>query len=414
MKNTIYNIVAFNKKTEELFLVTTVFLLTILFMRLMFAFFYPLPYGGVNFFGITLPYSVWGVILIFIACSAFLKRRERGLTALCIFSLGLGIFADGSWSLIAASMLDYWSIQSYFFILALGSILFYLSQRDMTFQKVDVEVGSEVHKNPKNPFVTVVIPAYNEEKFIDVVLKSLINQTYKNFELVVVDNNSKDKTGEVAKSYGARVVVEKKKGVAEARNSGFMAAKGTIIATTDSDSVLPTTWVERIVQEYKADPKLVGFGGLGFLYSGPVTARAGGRYFFIPFWVIDKVLSGGWNMIGFNMTCKREAFHKIGGFRTELTLGEDVDLSTRLRQVGKVKVDLDFNVNVSGRRYRYGVISGVMTYVPSWCMRVFFHQEKFLNFPAVRSEALASSRFKYVPLAIFAIALLSLFKISGK
>lgn len=66
------------------------------------------------------------------------------------------------------------------------------------------------HKNPENPLISVVVPTLNEEKFIERTLVSLINQDFKNYELIVVDNNSLDRTAEIAERFGARVIFEPK------------------------------------------------------------------------------------------------------------------------------------------------------------------------------------------------------------
>ena len=63
-----------------------------------------------------------------------------------------------------------------------------------------------------SPAISVVIPAFNEEKYLPACLEALKKQTFKNYELIVVDNNSTDKTAQIAKKFGARVVKEKKQG----------------------------------------------------------------------------------------------------------------------------------------------------------------------------------------------------------
>ncbi len=67
-------------------------------------------------------------------------------------------------------------------------------------------------------------------------------------------------------------------------------------------------------------------------------------------------------------------------------IGEDVELSARLRQIGQVMLDPQLVVQTSGRRYRYGLMHGLLTYVPSTVMRLVFRQERFLWFSDVRDE----------------------------
>ena len=84
----------------------------------------------------------------------------------------------------------------------------------------------------ETPFISVVIPAYDEEKYLPRSLASLDSQTYPRprFEVIVVDNASTDRTAEIARAHGARVVREERKGVGRARQSGAEAAQGEIIA----------------------------------------------------------------------------------------------------------------------------------------------------------------------------------------
>ncbi len=106
--------------------------------------------------------------------------------------------------------------------------------------------------------VSVVVPAYNEERYLGRCLAALARQTYPadRFEVIVVDNGSTDATAELARRYGVRVIAEPRKGVAYARQTGFEAARGEVIASTDADTVVPPFWVSRIAAHFWADPVL--------------------------------------------------------------------------------------------------------------------------------------------------------------
>lgn len=403
-----------NARKERFLVINIAFWTTVIATRLFIFTFFPinetypkLIIGSEYFYRLTL-----GLLLVFLSLSFYIKKRNIGLFPLLFLGWGLGWVADEFWSLLNSPLKvsDYWNPFNLFPILTLGLIPLFLSKINIENRpKFYINAKENIHLNPDNPKMSVVIPAYNEADFIGTTLKSILNQTYRNFELIVVDNNSTDNTREVAEKYGAKVVFEGKKGVASARQKGFHEARGEIIVCTDADSMVPENWLEKIVSEYEKDPSLVGFGGLGVLYSGPVTARAAARYLFAAFWFLDKILSGGWNLAGFNMSVKKDAFLKVGGFNTNLTLGEDIDLAERLRSVGKVKIDSSFLVNVSGRRYRFGLFGGVMTYAPSWFMRVVFKKDKFLTFNPVRSEQLAHSKLSLLPLGLVVFLLAVLF-----
>lgn len=243
------------------------------------------------------------------------------------------------------------------------------------------------HKNPPIPHVSVVVPALNEEKYIDHLLESLTRQTYKNFEIIVFDNNSIDKTEEVAKKFGAKVYKGHTKGVGQARQEGCKHAKGDIIACTDSDAILPVDWVERITKAFEKNPAMVAYGGIPQLYSGPMSAKLAAKYLFYPFSVIDKFFSGGWNLSGFSLAVRRDAFEKVGGFNPDLVMGEDIDLCEKLRKIGDVVLDKHFIIDVSGRRYRHGLfVTLFTTYAPNLFMRLLFKKPTTYEFKPIREK----------------------------
>ncbi|PIY80790.1 MAG: hypothetical protein COY80_01025 [Candidatus Pacebacteria bacterium CG_4_10_14_0_8_um_filter_42_14] len=103
--------------------------------------------------------------------------------------------------------------------------------------------------------VSVVIPAFNEEDWISSPIEGLLRQTLLPSEVIIVDNNSSDKTTEIVMEYKEafekkgvvyRVLQELKPGVANARNCGWFAAGQPIIASTDADTILPDNWIESI------------------------------------------------------------------------------------------------------------------------------------------------------------------------
>ena len=99
--------------------------------------------------------------------------------------------------------------------------------------------------------VSVVIPAYNEEKFIRKALKSVTNQLVDADEIIVINNNSSDKTVEITRSFSVRIIDEKKQGMISARNTGFDNAKYDIIARIDADVQVPPDWIQRIKRNFE-------------------------------------------------------------------------------------------------------------------------------------------------------------------
>jgi len=105
----------------------------------------------------------------------------------------------------------------------------------------------------KSVLISVVVPAYNEEKNIGQCLTALKNQDYpsKNYEIIVVDNNSTDKTAQIANEMGVRVVPEEKQGYVFALRKGCSQAKGEIITITDADALVPKDWLKKIYQAFQ-------------------------------------------------------------------------------------------------------------------------------------------------------------------
>lgn len=99
--------------------------------------------------------------------------------------------------------------------------------------------------------VTVVIPVYNGEKTLRQCLESVLHQTYKNYEIIVVDNNSTDETRRVVKNFyhkKLRYIFEEHKSRGAARNAGILVAMGEIIAMTDADCIVPKNWLEELIK----------------------------------------------------------------------------------------------------------------------------------------------------------------------
>ncbi|KKP65148.1 MAG: Glycosyl transferase family 2 [candidate division WS6 bacterium GW2011_GWE1_34_7] len=115
-----------------------------------------------------------------------------------------------------------------------------------------------------NPLVSVVIPVHNGEKYIKEAIDSCINQTYKNIEIIVVDDKSEDDTLKILKGYGKKITVipvEKQNGLGNVINIGIRASKGKYIARMDADDVMYPTRIEKQVEYLESNPKCVAIGG---------------------------------------------------------------------------------------------------------------------------------------------------------
>jgi glycosyltransferase involved in cell wall biosynthesis len=200
--------------------------------------------------------------------------------------------------------------------------------------------------------ISVVIPAYNEEKLLGKCLKSLKNQTEKPFEIIVVDNNSTDKTAEIAKKMGARVIEEKQQGISFSRNAGFDAAKGGIIARIDADTTAPTNWLERIKKDIEVDGYDVVFGPAYYL-DLPKQIQIS----HLPAIVFFEAINALWKhhmLLGLNMALTKTAWKKV---RKEVCMDnklvhEDLDIGIHLWKYAKIKFDKNLLVTSSIRRFK--------------------------------------------------------------
>jgi len=206
--------------------------------------------------------------------------------------------------------------------------------------------------------ISIVVPAYNEEKYIERCLKALVNQaTTHIYEIIVVNNNSVDKTKEIAQNHGIKVVEEPRQGLAITKNTGANHAKGEIICFVDADCVVPADHIEKLTRLITKFPETDAFGGPTLYYdAGPFTNFVVNslRYFYFYHKIIG-VIGGFTSMSGGNMVIKKASFENIGGFNEKLNninMPEDLDFSLRLSQAGfKAKFLFNFVTYSSNRKY---------------------------------------------------------------
>ena len=107
------------------------------------------------------------------------------------------------------------------------------------------------------PLISVIVPAYNVEKYIKTCLDSLINQTYSNFEIIVINDGSTDQTEEILRSYQAnpkfRIYSQKNGGLSAARNRGIKLANGELVCFIDSDDSVKSDYLEKLVTPFIED-----------------------------------------------------------------------------------------------------------------------------------------------------------------
>ena len=206
--------------------------------------------------------------------------------------------------------------------------------------------------------VSVVIPVYNEEKYIKNCLDSLMIQSEKPDEIIVVDNNCTDSTINIVKKYkNIKVIKESKQGIIAARNAGFDHAQGDIILRCDADTILPVKWVKNIKQHFLEDKSIIAMSMPILIHDIP-----GGNKSLFPFYLymfIPRIIMGLYPLLGPGYAVKKSAWEKI---KNELCLDdnivhEDIDLSFHIKKLGKIYHDKKTIVLTSGRRLKYNPLS---------------------------------------------------------
>jgi glycosyltransferase involved in cell wall biosynthesis len=229
--------------------------------------------------------------------------------------------------------------------------------------------------------LSFVIPAYNEETYLPACLESILSQTKSlgnNVEIIVVNNASSDRTREVALTFpGVQVVDEPRKGLTYARQAGFAASTGDLIANVDSDSRLTPGWVDRILRTFAAEPKIVSLSGPFIYYDLTPSQRISVQFFyalaFIVYATNRYILRAGSMVQGGNFVLRREALQQIGGFNTGIAFyGEDTDIARRMSKVGKVKFTFDLKMFSSPRRLKQeGMFTIAMRYTINYFWTTF-------------------------------------------
>lgn len=200
--------------------------------------------------------------------------------------------------------------------------------------------------------VSVIIPAYNAAKTIKECLNAVFAQSFKNFEIVVVNDCSKDKTVEIVKEFNVRIVnLKKNSGASISRNEGAKAAKSNTLVFLDSDCIVNKGWLKTLLDSFEKD--LVASVSQ---YSKSMSNEFIAKFCFHELGYRDKNLGELDSASSCNFICRKKDFFKIKGFTKDRYTepAEDMDFFFRLSKLGKIKfidkarVGHYFRDNISG------------------------------------------------------------------
>jgi len=186
--------------------------------------------------------------------------------------------------------------------------------------------------------ISVIIPTYNEEKYLPKLLDSLKNQTFKDFEIIVINNNSTDKTAKIAKQFTDKVYLCKKQGISASRNLGAKYADGKILCFIDADAKVSKNWMDKVNIAFRHDNKLDAISGfIIFPHKNPIKFLLYNLYNMIVFsGLFLGITFGKYFISGNNFAIKKKLFFDAGCFPN--TLAEDIGFSSRLRKFSHLKV----------------------------------------------------------------------------
>jgi len=189
-------------------------------------------------------------------------------------------------------------------------------------------MGKEEH------LISVIIPTYNRARFLKEAIESVLAQTYKNLELIIVDDGSTDNTSEVVKEFTDKRIIylyQDNKGVSVARNKGICSIKGQYIAFLDSDDIWLPQKLQKQLEVFKTsrlNPGVV-YSGVQYMdYNGnPKKQKKLSKY---RGNIFSKLLRKNIAGIGSTMLAKKECFDKCGLFDENLPSREDLDMLIRI------------------------------------------------------------------------------------
>ena len=193
--------------------------------------------------------------------------------------------------------------------------------------------------------LSIIIPTYNEEEYLPNLLESIEKQSFTDYEIIIADANSTDRTREIAEEHGCTIVEGGLPGVG--RNNGAKVAKGEYLLFLDSDLELTDDYLRNVLYEFRME-KL----GIAITQMHPLSSKIEDKIFheFANYFMIsvEKIKPHGAGCYG--IISRKELHDECGGFDESLTFGEDTDYIERLAKKEKFRVLRNAKIGVSTRR----------------------------------------------------------------
>lgn len=202
--------------------------------------------------------------------------------------------------------------------------------------------------------VSVVIPVFNEELYLEKCLQSLQQQSEKPYEIIIVDNNSSDNSIAVAQKFPVTIIHQKEKGIIPTRNVGFDTAKGDIIARCDADCILPLDWIKNIKEDFQ-NQEIDALSGPFTFYDLPKNPLIRLIYGNMKWYItLSHIFQGGKEtLLGINMMLTKKMWNKVKKYACtdDSKIHEDFDLTIHINHMhGLIGHDDRLKVQTSSRR----------------------------------------------------------------
>lgn len=220
-----------------------------------------------------------------------------------------------------------------------------------------------------NPELSCIIITLNEEKYLPNLLESLKAQTYQNFEVIVADYNSKDKTREIAENYRCRIT--EGGNYSKGRNNGVKIAKGRYLLFLDADSVMPEDFIEVNLNKFKISGK-----GAGTVSLKPMSSKLFDIVFFKVYDLWSIVMSRiSPHCAGCGIFARKDIFDRLGGFNESVVFAENHAFVRLVKKSGHGFIILPRHMYTSVRRMdKEGRLMFILKYLYSGIYRLIYKE----------------------------------------
>ncbi len=199
--------------------------------------------------------------------------------------------------------------------------------------------------------ISIIVPTLNEEESLRFLLRSLRRQTLSDFEILVVDGGSKDKTVDVAKKYKVTTIVLHGGREFKSRNIGAGLAKGEILLFTCADVIMPKDLIEKVYEKFEGNHRIIAASGPGTPYDTHIIGKVEYGVYNALRYILSKLprpfkrFSSSTNFL----VVRKNSFERVGGFDPK-DINADGLLGRNLSKLGDVAFCLNMHVFISARR----------------------------------------------------------------